>query len=155
MENLFNQITSVLNEIGLNNTIEDDKIIFTSSYQQTNVMGFIRTLEEGKMLSIHFQIANPANDNNFIVMPSEPELMLRVLQFIASKSYFSPIGAWGCDPSDGDIRFLVHHAIDDSAMTVQQIKRLILFSLKIVHSEASSLLEIITLSEKPTVLEGI
>lgn len=155
MENLSNQIKSILDEIGLNNTIEDDKIIFTSSYQQTNVMGFIRTLEEGKMLNIHFQIANPANDNNFIVMPSEAKLMLRVLQFIASKSYFSPIGAWGCDLSDGDIRFMVHHVIEDSTMSVQQIKRLILFSLKIVHSEANSLLEIITMSEKPTVLEGI
>jgi len=117
------QIKEYLDELDMNFSYEEDKIVFGMGSNGQHSAIFIRAKENGEIFDLQME---PLNDDGspFDFYENTPHLSTALVHMLYM-NYTAKFGSWEYDPSDGDIRFTIEIPLEDAVMTKKQFKRIL------------------------------
>lgn len=123
---------------------DGDRIQIISQGDDT-VYLFLRLHEDGELLNITVQLDDP--EGNFLAVPFDHQYIKEFMGYLLHQSYKYKLGFWSYDPTDGDVRFKLTHAIESNDLSEDQFKRLIMISMNVADKGSVAIRKILATGE--------
>lgn len=118
------QVCEYLEKLEFKFSQEDKGVVITGiSRDNISAMLFIRTKEDGGLLTMQMEPINEDKSEHFNI-PSDSEHINLILPQLLKANYETKFGTWEYDPRDGDLRFAIEIPFEDAVMTYNQFHRI-------------------------------